>query len=91
MRRLSYLRDAILLLLGTAGVIHQEFVREASDPGLLMFYAAIFGLAAFLPNGIADSLRNGGEQPPEVEEAPPRRPARRRARRTPPQEPVDEQ
>lgn len=58
MNRLSLLRDIVLLVIGTAGVINQEFFRESSDPGLLMFYATIFGLTAFLPNGIADAVRS---------------------------------
>lgn len=57
MLRLGLLRDAVLLVIGTAGVVHQEFFRSSSDSGLLMFYAAIFGLTAFLPNGIAERVR----------------------------------
>lgn len=56
-------RDVVLLLIGTAGVINQEFFRPQSDPGLLMFYAAIFGLTAFLPNGLADAVRLRGSEP----------------------------
>lgn len=64
MARLNLLRDIVLLGIGTAGVLHQEFVREMSDPSLLLFYAAIFGLTAFLPGGLAERLR-GNEKPDE--------------------------
>jgi hypothetical protein len=63
MSRIGAVRDIVLLVLGTAGIVHQEFIRSTSDSALLMFYAAIFGLTAFLPNGIADAARhrqNGG-------------------------------
>lgn len=62
MLRFGLLRDSILLIIGTAGVLHQEFIREMSDPSLLLFYAAIFGLTAFLPNGIAERIRSSNEE-----------------------------
>jgi hypothetical protein len=68
---LAIARDVVLLLVGTAGVVHQEFFRQESDPALLMFYAAIFGLTAFLPAGVADALRANRTLPPgESDERP---------------------
>lgn len=69
--RLLVIRDVILLGLGTAGVIHQEFFRAEPNGTLLMFYAAIFGLTAFLPGGIADMLRANRELPVANAPAPP--------------------
>lgn len=77
MTRLGTFRDVVLLVVGTVGVLNQEFGRAQSDPGLLMFYAAIFGLTAFLPNGLADAVRARGLEPlpPAPPPAPPAPPA----------------
>lgn len=68
MTRFGSVRDIVLLLIGTAGVINQEFFRAQSDPALLMFYASIFGLTAFLPNGLADAVRARGTPPESTDE-----------------------
>ena len=41
-------RDAILFLLGAGGVIHETVASQSERPMLLMLFAAMMGLPAFL-------------------------------------------
>lgn len=48
---LVVVRDVLLLALGTAGIVHEEFYTTAERPVLIMFYGACLGLLA-LAKGI---------------------------------------
>jgi len=50
-------RDAVLFLAGLLGVIHEAFFTDFDRPGLLVLFAAMMGLPAF--------LRNGYDKPPD--------------------------
>lgn len=43
------IRDAVLFLAGLAGVAHQTLVAPAPSESLLILFAAMMGLPAFLP------------------------------------------
>lgn len=46
------LRDAILFVSGLVGVLHETVFTQAERPTLLILFAAMMGLPAFLrPNG----------------------------------------
>lgn len=42
------IRDVVLFLGGLGGVAHETLVAEVSDPQLLILFAAMMGLPAFL-------------------------------------------
>lgn len=50
------IRDVVLFLSGLAGVAHETVVTDAERPTLLLLFAAMCGLPAFLR---ADDRRNG--------------------------------
>ena len=53
----SRLRDILLFTGGLAGVVHETVLRDASErPTLLLLFAAMMGLPAFLAG---DRDRNG--------------------------------
>ena len=52
MKQWPLLRDAILFVTGLAGVLHETVLTQAERPTLLILFAAMMGLPAFLrPNG----------------------------------------
>lgn len=51
-------KDTVLFLGGLGGVIHETVVSGVDRPSLLVMFAAMMGLPAFLG---ADRRRNGGE------------------------------
>ncbi len=44
-------RDLTLFLVGLGGVIHETYFTAFDRPGLLVLFAAMMGLPAFLRNG----------------------------------------
>lgn len=60
----NQLRDAALFMGGMAGVFHETVLQTGERPTLLILFAAMMGLPAFLR---ADQLRSRGWTPPEIE------------------------
>ena len=59
-------RDMLLFFGGMAGVANEALIKEAERPTLLLLYAAMMGLPAFLrqdERGGSDDDRSGGGQP----------------------------
>ncbi len=56
MKQWPVLRDAALFLAGLAGVGHETLIASAERPTLLILFAAMLGLPAFLK---ADKNGNG--------------------------------
>jgi hypothetical protein len=48
MKNWSVQRDVLLFLLGAGGVIHETLIATAERPTLLILFAAMMGLPAFL-------------------------------------------
>lgn len=48
LRRLRITRDSILFVAGLAGVAYETLVSQAERPTLLLLFAAMVGLPAFL-------------------------------------------
>ena len=48
MSRWPALRDSILFFGGLAGVVHETVIAPRADPQLLLLFAAMLGLPAFL-------------------------------------------
>jgi len=48
MMNFNFMRDVILLLSGLAGILHETVVENSERPTLLMLFAAMIGLPAFL-------------------------------------------
>ena len=46
--RVRLSRDTFLLLMGVAGIAHETLVASAERPTLLLLFAAMIGLPAFL-------------------------------------------
>jgi hypothetical protein len=44
----THLRDAVLFCAGLAGVVHETLFSHVDRPALLVLYAAMMGLPAFL-------------------------------------------
>lgn len=42
------IRDVILFFVGLSGVVHETAISQSSDPQLLLLFAAMMGLPAFL-------------------------------------------
>ncbi len=57
--RFGDLRDGVILVLATSGIVHQEFVGPVNT-ALLLLYGSMLGLPAFLPDGLIDRVRDGG-------------------------------
>lgn len=51
MTRWPFLRDAVLLLGGLLGVGHETLIAKTERPTLLILFAAMMGLPAFLQKG----------------------------------------
>jgi hypothetical protein len=52
MREWPILRDVLLFLVGLGGVAHETLLTQAERPTLLILFAAMMGLPAFLrPSG----------------------------------------
>lgn len=47
-RRLRFSRDTVLFLAGLAGVAYETLVTQAERPTLLLLFAGMMGLPAFL-------------------------------------------
>ena len=47
-RRLHITRDGVLFVVGMIGIAHETFVSKVDRPGLLVLFAAMVGLPAFL-------------------------------------------
>lgn len=59
MKQWPILRDAILFVVGLGGVLHETVLTQAERPTLLILFAAMMGLPAFLrPNGIQDAANS---------------------------------
>lgn len=55
-------RDRIIFLTGLAGVIYETLVSEADRPALLVLFASMMGLPAFLRKDEKDDdERTGGD------------------------------
>lgn len=67
------LRDVVLFLGGLAGVVHETVLTQAERPTLLILFAAMMGLPAFLrPTGIQGAADKAKEMVEEVvKELPP--------------------
>lgn len=52
-----FLRDVILFAAGLAGIAHETLIERADRPQLLLLFAGMLGLPAFLPR------RNGKNGP----------------------------
>jgi hypothetical protein len=48
MNRLRVTRDGTLFILGLFGIAHQTLIAESDRPTLLLLFAAMIGLPAFL-------------------------------------------
>lgn len=48
LRRLRWSRDSVLFVVGLAGVLHETLISQAERPTLLLLFAAMVGLPAFL-------------------------------------------
>lgn len=48
MTRWSLIRDVILFFGGLGGVVHETVLTAKADPQLLLLFAAMMGLPAFL-------------------------------------------
>jgi hypothetical protein len=55
MKQWPIFRDAVLFLGGLGGVLHETLLTSSERPTLLILFAAMMGLPAFLrqPNGAA--------------------------------------
>jgi hypothetical protein len=49
--RWPIIRDVLLFLGGLAGVMHETIISRVERPSLLLLFAAMMGLPAFLRNG----------------------------------------
>jgi hypothetical protein len=47
-REWPFIRDVVLFVCGLAGIAHETLVSSAPDPSLLVLFAAMAGLPAFL-------------------------------------------
>jgi hypothetical protein len=56
-------RGTVLFIAGLAGVMHETVLEEADRPTLLLLFAAMMGLPAFLPGGGAGGPKAGGPPP----------------------------
>lgn len=74
MMRWPFLRDLALFLGGMAGVVHETLLTKAERPTLLIMFAAMMGLPAFLQPGQhgknehVDSPKRRRKLPPKDEE-----------------------
>lgn len=57
-RTLKFSRDSILFAAGLLGVLHETLLSDQDRPTLLLLFAGMMGLPAFLR---ADESRKGGE------------------------------
>ena len=48
MPKLTAIRDTVLFTSGLAGVVHETLLTSADRPDLLVMFAAMMGLPAFL-------------------------------------------
>ena len=48
MRQWSLVRDVLLFITGLLGVAHETLLAQAERPSLLIMFAAMLGLPAFL-------------------------------------------
>lgn len=56
MKQWPILRDVVLFLGGLAGVLHETVFTASERPTLLILFAAMMGLPAFLrPSGVQDA------------------------------------
>jgi hypothetical protein len=62
-RRLRISRDTVLFVAGLAGLVHETIVSQAERPTLLLLFAAMVGLPAFLRGD--ESHQPVPLQPPE--------------------------
>lgn len=66
MKQWPILRDVVLFLGGLTGVLHETIFTQAERPTLLILFAAMMGLPAFLrPNGTGSIGGNQIEKPKE--------------------------
>lgn len=63
-RRLRFSRDTILFLAGLAGVAYETLVTQAERPTLLLLFAGMMGLPAFLKS----DEKHQPVPPPEVKQ-----------------------
>jgi hypothetical protein len=50
----NFLRDVILLIAGLSGILHETVIENSERPTLLMLFAAMIGLPAFLRKDAKD-------------------------------------
>lgn len=62
MNKWQNIRDIILFIAGMSGVAHETFTAHAERPTLLILFAAMMGLPAFLRT---DEKKNGGPKDKE--------------------------
>lgn len=62
MRRWTLARDVLLFSAGLAGVIHETVVVRAERPTLLLLFAAMLGLPAFIRADGRGKDKNGSEE-----------------------------
>ena len=51
------IRDIIIFLIGTVGIIHEEFFSDKDRPTLILLYGAMLGVTTWLR---LDERKNGG-------------------------------
>lgn len=56
------IRDVILFAGGLIGVVHETFWTNFDRPALLVLYAAMMGLPAFLRNGVSNGEVNDAKR-----------------------------
>lgn len=62
MKQWPILRDVLLFVGGLAGVIHETALTQSERPTLLILFAAMMGLPAFLrPNGIQEAAKEASK------------------------------
>lgn len=58
-RRLRVTRDGILFFAGLLGVVHETLIAKTDRPTLLLLFAAMMGLPAFLNKDEKEQKKSG--------------------------------
>lgn len=71
MKQFPAIRDMLLFLGGLSGVFHETVLTHTERPTLLILFAAMMGLPAFLRSDESNKQQQSPPQPPSPPQFPP--------------------